>query len=177
MRSVKSAHRFADAPSPVTTIELTLSQVLERPSARPATCLQEQVRGEKLDARSNLFPSASLFEIATRSRPCSARLPVTQCKAILDEDPPDVSQTSPNSCGLQRVRARCLAKIRRSAFSPPQTLRSSPRGVGTLLPALLPQRSTRTRQELGASARSIGIAGLGVWDRHRVVVSSTRSCR
>jgi serine/threonine protein kinase/Tol biopolymer transport system component len=103
-----------DLPTPlarVTSIELTLSRT-GTPVGTAGYMSPEQVRGEKLDARSDLFSfGLILFEMATGKRAFQRTTPSETMQAILDEDPPDISQSSEKTAaGLQRVVRRCLAK-------------------------------------------------------------------
>ncbi len=97
--------------APVTSIELTLSRT-GTPVGTAGYMSPEQVRGEKLDARSDLFSfGLILFEMATGKRAFQCSNPSETMQAILDEDPPDISQSSKKTAaGLQRVVRRCLAK-------------------------------------------------------------------
>ena len=72
----------------------------------------EQVRGQPADARSDIFSAgAVLYEMLTGKRAFQKPTSAETMTAILNEDPPSVSQVAPNlPLGLQRVVNRCLAK-------------------------------------------------------------------
>jgi sugar lactone lactonase YvrE len=72
----------------------------------------EQVRGESVDARSDLFSfGAVLFELLTGRKAFARGSAMDTMAAILKEDPPDLEQTSrPIPAGLQRILDRCLEK-------------------------------------------------------------------
>jgi len=72
----------------------------------------EQVRGETVDARSDLFSfGVVLFEMLTGRKAFARGSAMDTMAAILKEDPPDLEQTSrPISAGLQRILHRCLEK-------------------------------------------------------------------
>ena len=56
----------------------------------------EQVRGEELDARSDLFSfGIVLYEMATNQRPFAGNNPVLIMNAILNEQPPAASDANP----------------------------------------------------------------------------------
>src|SRR6516162_6863242 len=72
----------------------------------------EQVRGHTADARSDIFAAgAVLYEMLTGKPAFRKPTSAETMSAILNEDPPAVSQVAPNlPPGLQRVVNRCLAK-------------------------------------------------------------------
>lgn len=72
----------------------------------------EQVRGESVDHRADIFAfGAILYEMLTGTRTFRKPTSAETMTAILNEDPPPVSQVLPNTPpGLQRVVHRCLEK-------------------------------------------------------------------
>ena len=72
----------------------------------------EQVRGQSADARSDIFAAgAVLYEMLTGKPAFRKATSAETMTAILNEDPPAVSQLAPNlPPGLQRIVSRCLAK-------------------------------------------------------------------
>jgi serine/threonine protein kinase len=72
----------------------------------------EQVRGQEADARSDIFATgAVLYEMLTGKRAFHKPTSAETMNAILNEDPPGVSQVAPNlPPGLQRIVNRCLQK-------------------------------------------------------------------
>ncbi len=72
----------------------------------------EQVRGQAADARSDIFAAgAVLYEMLTGKRAFHKATSAETMSAILNEDPPAVSQVAPSlPPGLQRVVNRCLSK-------------------------------------------------------------------
>src|SRR5271165_6560583 len=72
----------------------------------------EQVRGQAADARSDIFSAgAVLYEILTGTPAFRKATSAETMTAILNEDPPAVSQLAPNlPPGLQRTVSRCLSK-------------------------------------------------------------------
>jgi eukaryotic-like serine/threonine-protein kinase len=79
----------------------------------------EQVRGQPADARSDIFSAgAVLYETLTGKRAFQKPTSAETMTAILNEDPPTVSQIAPNvPPGLQRVVNRCLPRIRSNCGS------------------------------------------------------------
>ena len=73
----------------------------------------EQVRGEEVDQRSDIFSLGSvLHEALTGTAPFKRDSSIETMSAILTADPPEI-QISP---GLQRVVSRCLEKHREARF-------------------------------------------------------------
>ncbi len=73
----------------------------------------EQVRGEPVDARSDIFSfGVVLFEMLTGKRAFARATAADTMAAVLKEDPPDLDETSrPIPPGLRRVLDHCLEKI------------------------------------------------------------------
>ena len=66
----------------------------------------EQVRGEKIDARSDIFSfGCVLYEMLTGTRPFARPSDFETMKAILDSDPADISKMTP---ALARIVSKCL---------------------------------------------------------------------
>jgi eukaryotic-like serine/threonine-protein kinase len=124
----------------------------------------EQVRGAKLDARTDLFSfGLILFEMATGERAFQRATPEATMAAILNEDPAEISLAAqPIPPGLQRVVRRCLEKnpVRRfqSALDLAFALEDlRDRGDSAK------QRSVRARTRLGQAALiTTAIVVLGV---------------
>ena len=72
----------------------------------------EQVRGEELDARSDLFSfGIVLYEMATNQHPFAGKNPALIMNAILNAQPPAASDVSPSSpAALDAIIARTLEK-------------------------------------------------------------------
>jgi len=78
----------------------------------------EQVRGEKVDTRSDIFAfGAILYEMLTGNRAFKRDSSIETLGAILKEDPPDIADTLPNvPPALERLVRRCLEKDRDHRF-------------------------------------------------------------
>src|ERR1700733_2769870 len=72
----------------------------------------EQVRGEAVDHRADIFAfGAILYEMLAGKRAFQRSTPADTMAAILNDDPPGISQIVPTTPpGLQRVVHRCLEK-------------------------------------------------------------------
>jgi len=110
----------------------------------------EQVRGQPSDARSDIFALGSvLYEMLTGRRAFHKGTSADTMSAILNEDPPAVSQAAPNlPPGLQRVVNRCLAKNPEQRFQHASDVAfaleaMSDSGSGTLPAAQQPSSSRR----------------------------------
>lgn len=84
----------------------------------PAYMSPEQVRGEPVDVRSDIFSfGLVLYEMCTARRPFEADTPAEQMTAILREEPPPiVGLNSDIPQGLEDVVRRCLEKKREDRF-------------------------------------------------------------
>jgi TolB-like protein len=78
----------------------------------------EQVRGQPVDQRSDLFSfGVVLYELLSGKRPFAGESPADVISAILREDPPPcASPQGPLSPALDRVVARCLEKDAQARF-------------------------------------------------------------
>jgi serine/threonine-protein kinase len=72
----------------------------------------EQLRGEKVDARTDIFAfGALLYEMLAGTRPFKADSHAGLIAAVLEHDPPAVSDRQPlTPAGLDRIVEKCLAK-------------------------------------------------------------------
>ena len=78
----------------------------------------EQVRGEKVDQRSDIFAFGTiLYEMLTGDRAFKRTSSIETLSAILKEDPPDLTELLPNiPPALERLVRRCLEKDRELRF-------------------------------------------------------------
>jgi Tol biopolymer transport system component len=107
----------------------------------------EQVRGEAVDARSDLFSFGAVFYELLTSQPAFIRGtgPETMA-AILKEDPPEPPSTI-SAPGLMRIISRCLEKAREARFQ-------SARDLGFALEFLSGTGATSTSKSTVAGGRS-----------------------
>ena len=78
----------------------------------PGYMAPEQIRGEPVDFRADLFAfGVLLFELATGSHPFTSATPVSTVARVLESTPPDLRQLAP-ACpaALAAVIRRCLQK-------------------------------------------------------------------
>ncbi len=104
---------------PLKTASANDQTVTVQPETNPGRVLgtvgymsPEQVRGQVADARSDIFAvGVILYEMLTGRRAFSKATSAETMTAILNEDPPALSQVAPTvPPGLQRIVNRCLAK-------------------------------------------------------------------
>jgi Tol biopolymer transport system component/serine/threonine protein kinase len=111
----------------------------------------EQVRGQAVDHRSDLFSLGTLmYEMVTAEHPFRSDSPADTMSAILREEPPDPSTANPNvTPGLERVIRHCLEKNPAQRFQSARDLafqlETLSSGSGTMptveSPALSPRRT------------------------------------
>ena len=91
---------------------------LTNPSSLPGTVMgtvgymsPEQVRGEQIDPRSDIFSfGAVLYEMLTGQRAFKRETSAETMTAILREEPPALSDTGQGPLAVQRILLRCLEK-------------------------------------------------------------------
>jgi eukaryotic-like serine/threonine-protein kinase len=107
----------------------------------------EQVRGEAVDHRSDIFSfGAVLYEMLCGRRAFKQNTAAETMTAILKEDPPEFEKTEmPISAGAERIMRRCLEK------SPAQRFQSA-KDLGFALEAL--SGTSQTKERPPARARS-----------------------
>ncbi len=131
----------------------------------------EQVRGEPADARSDIFAlGAILYEMLTGQRAFKKATSVDTMAAVLNEDPPAVSQVGVAvPPGLQRIIHRCLAKSPEQRFQGASDLgfaleALSDSGSTVVQPLQDGSASKKGRKWVGVGAVVVAlIAGLVIW--------------
>jgi hypothetical protein len=131
----------------------------------------EQVRGEAVDARSDLFSfGAVLFEMLTGKRAFARSSASDTMAAVLRDDPPEVEGTSrPMPPGLQRIVRHCLEKSPEQRFHSAHdvafALQSLSVAEGTAPLAAPFERRNRRATAVWAAlgALLLGAAGLAGW--------------
>jgi len=137
----------------------------------------EQVRSEKLDARSDLFSfGAVLYEMATGQQAFPGRMPVLVLDAILNRDPAPITKSNPQvSEGFAGIIAKALEKDRsrryQSASELMHDLREVQRGQAPVpLRSKVDDSDTWRMRVWGTALLAIlvilGAAGV-YWWRHR----------
>jgi len=107
----------------------------------------EQVRGETLDHRSDIFAfGAVLYEMLSGQRAFKRDSSAETMTAILKEDPPDFAVQTQVPAGVDRVMRRCLEK------SPPQRFQSA-KDLAFALEALSGSSQSLAAPALPAGAR------------------------
>jgi serine/threonine protein kinase len=129
----------------------------------------EQVRGKTADHRSDIFAFGTiLYEMVTGKQTFRKPTSADTMAAILNEEPPSVSQIAPTAPpGLQRVVHRCLEKNPEQRFQSSSDLAfalealsdsaiTTPSGVH--VPARESWRGRRIAGVVGASVIALGVA-------------------
>ncbi len=93
----------------------------------------EQVRGEAVDARSDIFSfGVVLFEMVTGKRAFARDTSADTMVAILKEDPPELDGTSrPLPAGLRKILDHCLEKVPGRRFRDAEDLAFALANLGT----------------------------------------------
>jgi eukaryotic-like serine/threonine-protein kinase len=131
----------------------------------------EQVRGEVVDARADLFAlGAVLYEMLTGERAFRRNTNAETMTAILNEDPPDVPATRAITPALDRIVRHCLEKRPAERF---QTARDvafaldalSASSSSSSAPAVTdtPARRHPGRERMAWLAATVGLAALAGW--------------
>jgi eukaryotic-like serine/threonine-protein kinase len=96
----------------------------------------EQVRGERVDARADLFAvGAILYEMATGERAFKGGSAADTMSAVLREQPPDLSLRSGTPPALARIVRRCLEKNANDRFQSARDLAFALESISDLQPA------------------------------------------
>ena len=150
----------------------------------------EQVRGEDLDARTDIFScGVMLYEMATAALPFAGATTGIIFDGILNKAPVPASKLNPALPGeLDRILDKTLEKDRNLRYQSARDLRAdlarlrrdsgSARTHAAIAPVHAPPVSSRRRTGLIAAAIAIAIAGLGLasyfaWPRRAPVISNT----
>ena len=130
----------------------------------------EQVRGQAVDYRTDFFAfGAILFEMLSGQKAFQKPTVADTMSAILNEEPPDISQLLPTAPALQRVVHRCLEKNKEQRFQSASDLAFALEALsdsGRFDVATPKERHAHLRNLLlVAAVLAIAIAALGIWWR------------
>ena len=130
----------------------------------------EQVRGKTVDHRTDIFAfGAILYEMLTGKRAFQRSTSAETMTAILNEDPPGISQVAQSTPpGLQRVVHRCLEKNPEQRFQSASDLAFalealSDSGSGTVNVIDQPSRSHWVWAGAAAVVVALAAAGIAWW--------------
>jgi serine/threonine protein kinase len=132
----------------------------------------EQLRGEKVDARTDIFAfGALLYEMLTGTRPFSADSQAGLIAAVLEHDAPAISDRQPlTPAGLDRIVEKCLAKNPDDRWQTARDLKSELVWVGEgredirrARPSIVgPPRRRAWRQQITVAIPTIAALALAV---------------
>lgn len=119
----------------------------------------EQVRGQPVDGRSDLFSLGTLmYEMLAGRHPFRGTSPADTMSAILREDPPELMSVNPNvTPGLQRVICHCLEKNPEQRF---QSARDLSFQLDVLSSASGSMPTLESRRLPSRRVRNLGVAAL-----------------
>jgi hypothetical protein len=125
----------------------------------------EQVRGEIVDHRSDIFSLGTiLYEMLAGRRPFQGKTAVETMNAILKEEPPRLSDLSPDlPPGLERIASHCLEKNAEERFQSARDLAFDMEALShPSNPSVraLAHASARRRISLQAAALAAAVVGL-----------------
>jgi eukaryotic-like serine/threonine-protein kinase len=99
----------------------------------------EQVRGERIDHRSDIFSFGSvLYEMLCGTRPFNCDSSVETLHAILKDDPPDLAATGNVPPALDRIVRHCLEKDADQRFQSARDVAFTLGGIASLSTAIAP---------------------------------------
>lgn len=163
--------KFVGRRSPLETVADTESTLTE-PGVLLGTVpymSPEQVRGEELDGRSDVFSlGVVLYEMVSGRQPFSADSAAGTLSAILSHDPPPIGTRADVPAELQRIVRKCLEKDRERRYQSARDLyvdlsnlvRDRNLGTGAGEEAPQPRRTAR-RVALIAVVTTVALIGVG----------------
>jgi hypothetical protein len=99
----------------------------------------EQVRGERIDHRSDIFSfGCVLYEMLCGTRPFNCDSTVETLHAILKDDPPDLAATGNVPPALDRIVRHCLEKDADQRFQSARDVAFALGGIASLSTAIAP---------------------------------------
>jgi serine/threonine protein kinase/Tol biopolymer transport system component len=127
----------------------------------------EQVRGEPVDARSDIFSfGCVLYEMISGRRAFQGGSAVETMSAILQQDPPEFEQSASLPPALASIARRCLEKRPAQRFQSAADLAFALRAISTtsvttaFVPPALPRRPRKIRLALATLAALVTAAAL-----------------
>jgi serine/threonine protein kinase len=126
----------------------------------------EQIRGQTADYRADIFAfGAVLYEMLTGKRPFEKATAAETMTAVLNEEPPAISQIAPNTPpALVRVVRRCLEKNPEQRFQSASDLGFALEALSTWGSAAVPAVGSRRRSRwLWTAVMAGSVVALAAW--------------
>ncbi len=122
----------------------------------------EQVRGERVDHRADLFAfGAILYEMLAGRRAFARPSAVQTLAAILSDEPPPLPASAAIPAAVERLLRRCLAKDPEQRFNSARDLAFALEEVGSSAPAPSP---SRRRRAIVLGTRAAVLAAFALFD-------------
>jgi serine/threonine protein kinase/Tfp pilus assembly protein PilF len=133
--------------------EAKMEAMLTQPGTVPGTLpymSPEQLRGEALDARSDIFSlGVVLYEMLTERRPFEADAPAEAINSIFEDEPPSLPESTAHAQEMQPIVGKCLEKNRELRYLSARDLEDDLTGV---LRAIKPDYMTTKRIAAGSKS-------------------------
>jgi serine/threonine protein kinase len=139
----------------------------------PAYMAPEQLRGERVDSRADVFAlGALIYEMASAVSPFEAATLAATIEKVLRDQPQTLSTITTVPPTLERIVDRCLKKRAAERYYPTDTLLRELQALGESLARGEPvARGSRTAPSASAASRTRTSRQRWWWEFHQIAVS------